>query len=85
MRCPRCSAPLTQVRRAGIAIDICPGCRGVWLDRGELARIATRLWQLQHEWIPNDEISEPAIRWGRPPRYPRRYLRRRRRGADAQR
>jgi Zn-finger nucleic acid-binding protein len=23
----------------GIEIDVCPGCRGVWLDRGELEKL----------------------------------------------
>jgi Zn-finger nucleic acid-binding protein len=29
-------------RRHGVEIDICPACRGVWLDRGELDRIVER-------------------------------------------
>jgi uncharacterized protein len=28
--------------RAGIEIDYCPQCRGVWLDRGELDKIIER-------------------------------------------
>ena len=28
--------------RAGIEIDYCPNCRGVWLDRGELDKILER-------------------------------------------
>jgi Zn-finger nucleic acid-binding protein len=28
--------------RQGIEIDYCPECRGVWLDRGELAKIIGR-------------------------------------------
>lgn len=28
--------------RQGIEIDYCPGCRGVWLDRGELDKIIER-------------------------------------------
>jgi Zn-finger nucleic acid-binding protein len=28
--------------RAGIEIDYCPTCRGVWLDRGELDKIIER-------------------------------------------
>lgn len=29
-------------RPAGIEIDFCPECRGVWLDRGELDKIIER-------------------------------------------
>jgi Zn-finger nucleic acid-binding protein len=28
--------------RAGVEIDYCPECRGVWLDRGELDKILER-------------------------------------------
>ena len=43
MFCPRCEvAVLDEQDRQGIVIDICPSCRGVWLDRGELERLLTR-------------------------------------------
>jgi Zn-finger nucleic acid-binding protein len=38
-RCPCDGDCLTPVRAHGIEIDVCPSCRGVWLDRGELDRI----------------------------------------------
>jgi Zn-finger nucleic acid-binding protein len=42
MRCPLCTdEELEAHHRAGIEIDICPRCRGVWLDRGELDRLAS--------------------------------------------
>ena len=37
--CPICSTELKMSDRAGIEIDYCPKCRGVWLDRGELDKI----------------------------------------------
>ena len=37
--CPICSVELKMSDRAGIEIDYCPKCRGVWLDRGELDKI----------------------------------------------
>jgi hypothetical protein len=33
---------LTITTRHGIEIDLCPKCRGIWLDRGELDKIVTR-------------------------------------------
>ncbi|MDB5744793.1 MAG: hypothetical protein JWR68_3108 [Polaromonas sp.] len=40
MQCPVCSnVTLVMSERQGIEIDYCPGCRGVWLDRGELDKI----------------------------------------------
>jgi Zn-finger nucleic acid-binding protein len=42
MNCPVCSVSLSITDRAGIEIDYCPTCRGVWLDRGELDKIIER-------------------------------------------
>ena len=42
MLCPTCKTPLTMSERQGIEIDYCQGCRGVWLDRGELDKIIER-------------------------------------------
>lgn len=43
MQCPVCeSVNLVMADRAGIEIDYCPKCRGVWLDRGELDKIIER-------------------------------------------
>jgi Zn-finger nucleic acid-binding protein len=30
---------MQEVKRADVAFDMCPSCRGVWLDRGELEKI----------------------------------------------
>lgn len=41
MNCPLCIDQTLEVHhRGGIEIDVCPRCRGVWLDRGELDRLA---------------------------------------------
>lgn len=43
MQCPVCpDKTLVMSERQGIEIDYCPGCRGVWLDRGELDKIIER-------------------------------------------
>ncbi len=42
MKCPHCETLLKMTERQGIEIDYCPGCRGVWLDRGELDKIIER-------------------------------------------
>jgi Zn-finger nucleic acid-binding protein len=34
---------MTQANRQGVEIDICPQCRGVWLDRGELEKLLAPL------------------------------------------
>ena len=43
MNCPRCaSEQLDEKDREGVTIDVCRGCRGVWLDRGELEKLIAR-------------------------------------------
>lgn len=37
--CPVCGVSLKEVSRYGALIDVCPTCRGVWLDHGELEKI----------------------------------------------
>jgi uncharacterized protein len=41
LMCPNCNASMTEVKRNDVAFDMCPTCRGVWLDRGELEKIIT--------------------------------------------
>ena len=42
-RCLCARFPLMKtVRRLGVRIDICPDCRAVWLDGGELLLLAER-------------------------------------------
>lgn len=42
MQCPIDGENLVMTDRAGVEIDYCPKCRGVWLDRGELDKIVER-------------------------------------------
>jgi Zn-finger nucleic acid-binding protein len=37
--CPNDNTSMQNVNRGGVEIDICPTCRGVWLDRGELEKL----------------------------------------------
>ncbi len=40
MNCPLCTDQMLMPRyRAGIEIDVCPNCHGMWLDRGELEKL----------------------------------------------
>jgi Zn-finger nucleic acid-binding protein len=41
LRCPRCTEPMMTGTRAGITIEWCSPCKGVFLDEGVLARIVT--------------------------------------------
>jgi Zn-finger nucleic acid-binding protein len=37
--CPVCGDKLKAIEKYGVEVDVCPGCKGVWLDRGELEKI----------------------------------------------
>lgn len=39
MNCPVCAEKMREIEKLGVEIDICPNCKGVWLDRGELEKI----------------------------------------------
>ncbi|USQ97532.1 TFIIB-type zinc ribbon-containing protein [Caulobacter sp. RL271] len=39
LMCPNCDGSMHSVQRAGVEFDMCPRCRGVWLDRGELEKL----------------------------------------------
>lgn len=39
LACPEGCGKLRQARVKGIELDWCPGCGGVWFDRGEVARL----------------------------------------------
>jgi Zn-finger nucleic acid-binding protein len=30
---------MREIEKSGIRLDICPGCKGIWLDRGELEKL----------------------------------------------
>jgi Zn-finger nucleic acid-binding protein len=38
--CPRCSRGLEAIRVAGIELDVCPACAGLWLDQSEALALA---------------------------------------------
>lgn len=65
--CPNDNASMNTVSRNGVEFDMCPTCRGVWLDRGELENLmASQVGAAGHS-----SASIPT----QPPRYeePRRY------------
>ncbi len=54
MKCPICNeARMREVERNGVTIDICPDCKGVWLDRGELEKLLGDIREL-HTHLEED-------------------------------
>ena len=41
MKCPACDGTLTEEVRENVAVDVCYGCGGMWLDHGELDGLLT--------------------------------------------
>lgn len=39
MHCPKCGQSLSPEKCGSVEIDVCPSCKGVWLDMGELGTI----------------------------------------------
>lgn len=84
LNCPVCSTGMTEVEKAGVTIDTCPKCRGVWLDRGELEKLGERLARDDdrppREYVASGETARPVAyrddeRYERPRQYDdrRRY------------
>ena len=62
MKCPHCdNNDLRAYDRHGVEIDLCPACRGVWLDRGELDKIierASRYREVPLEDYDGDDVRQ---------------------------
>jgi uncharacterized protein len=39
LTCPKCGSEMRSYERNGVVVDQCTGCRGIFLDRGELERL----------------------------------------------
>ena len=60
MKCPQCELVLRIYDRHGVEIDVCPTCRGVWLDRGELDKIIERAGRYVE--VPLADYDEDEVR-----------------------
>jgi uncharacterized protein len=57
--CPRDGASLVEVNKSGVQIDVCPECKGVWLDRGELEKILQITRDLEREFADPPRVQSP--------------------------
>ncbi|MCQ2008773.1 MAG: zf-TFIIB domain-containing protein [Sporolactobacillus sp.] len=59
MFCPVCDdVRMKEVEKDGVLIDTCPNCKGVWLDRGELDKLSTRVKEVRrpfNDWYEQDD------------------------------
>jgi uncharacterized protein len=49
VHCPKCEGSLKEMSHEGVLIDRCNKCNGVWLDAGELERLAGQ--EESHGWL----------------------------------
>ena len=86
MKCPKCEVVVNEVTRAGVLVDVCPRCLGMWLDRGELEKIATRLREVERDHDDDYRYARSAEHGRGPDSYrkydddddPRRYPKKKR-------
>ncbi|WP_239618157.1 zf-TFIIB domain-containing protein [Cohnella mopanensis] len=61
MNCPVCEGSrMREVEKNGILIDVCPSCKGVWLDRGELDKLMEDVREVRqdyNEWYYGDSAN----------------------------
>ncbi|MET8473853.1 zf-TFIIB domain-containing protein [Streptomyces sp. NPDC006422] len=56
MQCPKCHAPMHTYNRNGVQIEQCSGCRGIFLDYGELESLT----RLEAQWSQQAPPPPPA-------------------------
>ena len=61
LECPKCHSEMRTYERSGLTVDQCTGCRGVFLDRGELERLVDAEGAY-YERFPAGREREPESR-----------------------
>jgi Zn-finger nucleic acid-binding protein len=56
MKCPRCGSVLNTVEYDGVQVEVCSGCKGEWLQAGELEKIVEH----HDEVFTREEIASIA-------------------------
>ncbi|MFD2616119.1 TFIIB-type zinc ribbon-containing protein [Terrilactibacillus laevilacticus] len=63
MYCPVCDdVRMKEVNKNHVLVDVCPNCKGVWLDRGELDKLLKQVSDVEGPYIDRQ-------RYDRPPEY----------------
>lgn len=69
LMCPNDNAAMQTLERSGVQFDMCPSCRGVWLDRGELEKLIEAATHDARATPAPQPASYPQASqpWGGPP------------------
>ena len=76
LMCPNDNAAMQTLERNGVQFDMCPSCRGVWLDRGELEKLMAAATEDGRASAPPPPRQAAPQPWGQPQqayREPPRY------------
>jgi len=63
MKCPVCEdVRMREVVKDDVLIDVCPDCKGVWLDRGELEKLMQGVREVRQDYERMEQhmYEEPA-------------------------
>jgi uncharacterized protein len=74
--CPKCGAEMRAYERRGVTVEQCVGCRGIYLDKGELERL-TGAEEAYYDRGPRyrpDDDDDAYVRRGERPRKRRGFL-----------
>ena len=59
LMCPNDNAAMQTLDRNGVQFDMCPTCRGVWLDRGELEKLMASAAEEGRAAAPQPTYQQP--------------------------
>lgn len=68
LMCPNDNAAMQTLERNGVQFDMCPTCRGVWLDRGELEKLMAAATEEGRASAPQAAPQPAQQPWGQQPR-----------------
>lgn len=69
MKCPVCDdVKMREVQKDDVLIDVCPECKGVWLDRGELEKLMQGVREVRQDY----ERMEQQMQKDAPPYDPQK-------------
>lgn len=50
MKCPKCSVELVPAVRYKLPVELCPSCKGMWLQQPELAQLEDEVFDFGDRW-----------------------------------
>ncbi|HEX5524991.1 MAG TPA: zf-TFIIB domain-containing protein [Pedococcus sp.] len=65
LTCPKCGSDMRQYERNRVLVDQCTGCGGLFLDRGELERLAAA----EAEWHQSPPVPQQHQPQHQPPQH----------------